>query len=63
MALSVISQPVYMTLVTPMMAHVAGRSLDQPEQHRALVDHAVAFARAALAPRPTHQPTPTSGGA
>lgn len=53
MALSVISQPVYMTLVAPILEHATGRSLGDAEEHQALVDHAMAFARAALASRHT----------
>ena len=48
MALSLVSQPVYMTLVTPLLGPVAGRPIDQPQARASLVEHAVAFARAAL---------------
>lgn len=51
-ALSLVSQPVYMTLVSPLMSHVAGRSLTDPSTRAALVDHAVEFARVALAADP-----------
>ena len=52
MALSLVSQPVYMTLVAPMMAHVAGRCIKDPAEREALVEHAAAFARAALVAAP-----------
>lgn len=50
-ALSVISQPVYLTLVAPMLRAVAGVDLTDPSMHRAVVAHATDFVRRALEPR------------
>lgn len=58
MALSVISQPVYLNLVTPLMPHVAKRTLSSPDERQSLIRHAVAFARAALTADPTHPRSP-----
>ena len=51
LALSLVSQPVYMTLVTPVLQVAAGRSFEAPAEREALVEHAAGFARAALARR------------
>lgn len=50
-ALSVVSQPVYLTLVSPLLRSVGGIDLTEPEVRRKAVDHTLAFVDAALAPR------------
>jgi AcrR family transcriptional regulator len=50
-ALSVISQPVYLTLVAPMLRVVAGVDLTDRATHEAAVSHATDFVRRALEPR------------
>lgn len=50
-ALSVISQPVYLTLVAPMLRTVAGLDLSDAVTHRTVVAHATDFVRRALEPR------------
>ena len=50
-ALSVISQPVYLTLVAPMLRAVAGVDLTDRATHEAAVTHATEFVRRALEPR------------
>lgn len=55
-ALSVLSQPVYLTLVAPLLRNVAGFDLAEAESRRIAIDHATAFVRAALAPQPTTAP-------
>jgi AcrR family transcriptional regulator len=50
-ALSILSQPVYLTLVAPMLRTVAGVDLSDPGTHRAAVAHATDFVRRALEPR------------
>jgi TetR/AcrR family transcriptional regulator len=50
-ALSVISQPVYLTLVAPMLRAVAGIDLSDPQMQRMAVAHATDFVRRALEPR------------
>lgn len=50
-ALSVVSQPVYLTLVSPLLRRVGGIDLTEPEVRRAAVDHTLAFVDAALKPR------------
>lgn len=49
-ALSVVSQPVYLTLVSPLLRRVGGIDLAEPEVRRAAVDHTLAFVDAALKP-------------
>jgi AcrR family transcriptional regulator len=51
-ALSVISQPIYLTLVAPLLRNVAGLDLSDPSTRALAVDHATSFVRAALAPHP-----------
>jgi len=46
-ALSVVSQPVYLTLVAPLLRDVAGVDLADPETRKIVVAHATAFVRAA----------------
>lgn len=50
-ALSVVSQPVYLTLVSPLLRRVGGIDLAEPEVRRAAVHHTLAFVDAALRPR------------
>jgi hypothetical protein len=50
-ALSVVSQPVYLTLVAPLARSVAGFDLADPEAHALAVRHVTDFVRAGLAPR------------
>lgn len=50
-ALSVISQPVYLTLVAPMLRSVGGIDLSDPATRRLAVEHTLAFVDAALTPR------------
>ena len=47
--LSLISQPVYLSLVAGALPPEAGVRLDRPEGHEAAVEHAVRFVRAGLA--------------
>lgn len=49
-ALSVISQPVYLTLVAPMLRSVGGIDLSDPATRRLAVEHTLAFVDAALTP-------------
>jgi AcrR family transcriptional regulator len=48
MSLSVIAQPVHLTLVRPLARQALGIDLDEPSQRADLVEHAVRFARAGL---------------
>lgn len=50
-ALSVVSQPVYLTLVSPMLRSIGGIDLSDPATRRKTVEHTLAFVDAALAPR------------
>jgi AcrR family transcriptional regulator len=50
-ALSVVSQPIFMTLVAPLLRAVAGVDLRQPAARRAALEHTLAFVRAGLEPR------------
>jgi TetR/AcrR family transcriptional regulator len=50
-ALSVVSQPIYLTLVSPLLRKVGGIDLAEPEVRRTAVDHMLAFVDAALRPR------------
>lgn len=51
-ALSVVSQPVYLTLVSPILRAVGGIDLSDPETRRIAVQHTLSFVDAALAPHP-----------
>ncbi len=51
-ALSVVSQPIYLTLVSPMLRTVGGLDLADPETRRMAVQHTLSFVDAALAPHP-----------
>lgn len=60
-ALSVIAQPIYMTLVSPMLKAVGGLDLGHPETRRVTVAHATRFVDAGLRPDaepPVHQEGP-----
>jgi AcrR family transcriptional regulator len=49
-ALSVVSQPVYLALVAPMLRTVGPMNLADPSQRRRALDHTLAFVRAGLEP-------------
>ena len=49
-ALSVVSQPIYLTLIAPMLHHVGGLDLRDPATRRTAVEHTLAFVDAGLAP-------------
>jgi hypothetical protein len=49
-ALSVVSQPVYLALVAPMLRTVGPLDLTDPSQRRRALDHTLAFVRAGLEP-------------
>lgn len=49
MALSVVAQPVYLTLIGPFVRTVVGLDPSDPSTRQAMVDHAVRFAWAGLA--------------
>lgn len=48
--LSVVSQPIFMTLVAPMLRAVGPIDLAKPEDRRLALEHALAFVRAGLEP-------------
>lgn len=48
--LSVVSQPIFMTLVAPMLRTVGPIDLAKPEHRRLALEHALAFVRAGLEP-------------
>jgi AcrR family transcriptional regulator len=50
-ALSVVSQPVFFTLVGPLLHVVAGIDLGDPDTRRGVLEHVQAFVHAGLAPR------------
>lgn len=50
-ALSVVSQPIYLTLVSPLLHAVGGVDLSDPETRRKALQHTLAFVDAGLAPR------------
>jgi AcrR family transcriptional regulator len=50
-ALSVVSQPIFMTLVAPMLRTVGPFDLRKPEARRKALEHTLAFVRAGLEPR------------
>jgi AcrR family transcriptional regulator len=49
-ALSVVAQPIYMTLIAPILRSVAGIDLQDAATRRATVDHVTRFVRAGLMP-------------
>jgi hypothetical protein len=50
-ALSVVAQPVYLSLVTPLLRSVAGVDLGDPPTRRKAIEHVSAFVRRGLDPR------------
>lgn len=50
-ALSLVSQPVYLSLVSPLLRSVANIDLSEPKTSETVVAHATDFARRALEPR------------
>lgn len=52
-ALSVVAQPIYMTLVSPFLKAITGLDLADPATRAAAVEHASAFVRAGLTPEAT----------
>ncbi len=55
-AVSVASQPLYMTLVSPLLRDVGGVDLRDPETRRMAADHVKAFVRAGLESREESHP-------
>lgn len=55
-ALSVVSQPIFMTLVSPMLRAVGPIDLTHPEDRRAALRHTLAFVRAGLEPHGESNP-------
>ncbi|MEX2466851.1 MAG: TetR/AcrR family transcriptional regulator [Gemmatimonadota bacterium] len=49
-ALSVVAQPIYLTLVAPLLKNVGGVDLQDPRTRRAAVRHVTRFVRAGLSP-------------
>lgn len=54
--LSIVSQPIYLTLVSPMILGVAGLDLRDAEVRRAAMEHVKAFVHAGLAAREESNP-------
>jgi AcrR family transcriptional regulator len=50
-AISVVSQPIYLALVSPLLRSVGGYDLSDPELRRIALDHTLAFVSAGLEPR------------
>ena len=50
-ALGIVSQPIYLTLVAPLLRTVGGLDLAEPETHALAVRHVTEFVRAGLEPR------------
>lgn len=50
-ALSVVSQPIFLTLVSPMLRAIGPIDLTRPEHRRLALEHILAFVRAGLEPR------------
>jgi len=50
-ALSVVAQPIYLTLVSPLLRRLGGIDLSDADARRLAVDHTLAFVDAALEPR------------
>lgn len=55
-ALSVVSQPIFMTLVAPMLRAVGPIDLARPADRRAALEHTLAFVRAGLEPHGESNP-------
>jgi hypothetical protein len=56
MALSVASQPLYLTVVAPMMRAVTGIDLSDPTDRRMVIQHVSEFVRRGLESRPEEAP-------
>jgi AcrR family transcriptional regulator len=54
-AVSVVSQPIFLTLVAPMLRAVGPVDLMQPQARQKVLEHILAFVRAGLAPREESQ--------
>ncbi len=52
MALSVASQPLYLTVIAPLLRMVVGIDLSDPRERRMVVEHVSEFVRRGLEPRP-----------
>ncbi len=50
-ALSVVSQPIYLTLIAPLLRRVGGIDLTDPDVRREAIAHTLAFVSAGLEPR------------
>jgi hypothetical protein len=50
-AISVVSQPIYLSVMSPMLREVGGFDLAKPDLRRFAADHVKAFVRAGLEPR------------
>ncbi len=62
-ALSVVAQPIYMTLVSPLLNAITGLDLGDPDTRSMVVTHATSFVHAGLAPESmtgAAAPDPTS---
>ena len=55
-ALSVVSQPIYLTLVAPLLLEVGGVDLADPATRQRALQHTLAFVRAGLEPREEAHP-------
>lgn len=55
-ALSVVSQPIYFTLIAPLARTVGGLDLADPRTHALALEHVTTFVRAGLAPREEGNP-------
>ncbi len=55
-ALSVVSQPIYLTLVAPLLRTVGPIDLSDPSTRKVALDHTLAFVRAGLEPREEVRP-------
>ena len=53
-ALSVVSQPIYLTLIAPLAKSLGGLDLSDPKTRTMVVDHVTGFVRAGLESRMGH---------
>ncbi|MFQ5536954.1 MAG: TetR/AcrR family transcriptional regulator [Gemmatimonadota bacterium] len=60
-ALSVVSQPIYLTLIAPLLRRAGGLDITDPEMRRVALDHCLAFVDAGLRP-PGTTTTPSAEG-
>ena len=51
MALSVASQPLFLTLIAPLLRIVVGIDLAEPRERRMVIEHVSEFVRRGLEPR------------